>query len=226
MVCLSLTIHLRRLGAVMLGCRRRAAWPWSRRKPGRSSATRRHRRPDGTPAASACPQERARAVNSGQPWHLPYRLWLTIRLGPVPPSPADSASQARGGPRWCRDRAVNDRNGADNHGKSQPSSVQLSSPPRPSTAGHGHQPIRSDTEEVTGSNLVAPTSQNRSQSIVGVPSAALLSFPAEPRPHYPPPRGPADAVRQMASNSVHKRGASACCCFHQRMASAHAASVP
>jgi hypothetical protein len=95
MVCLSLTIHLRRLGAVMLGCRRRAAWPWSRRKPGRSSATRRHRRPDGTPAASACPQERARAVNSGQPWHLPYRLWLTIRLGPVPPSPADGASQAR-----------------------------------------------------------------------------------------------------------------------------------
>jgi hypothetical protein len=35
---------------------------------------------------------------SGQPWHLPYRLWLTIRLGPVPPSPADSASQARGAP--------------------------------------------------------------------------------------------------------------------------------
>jgi hypothetical protein len=53
------------------------------------------------------------------------------------------------GPRWGRDRAVNDRNAADNHGQPQPSSVQLSSPPRPSTAGHGHQPIRSDTEEVT-----------------------------------------------------------------------------
>jgi site-specific recombinase XerD len=71
----------------------------------------------------------------------------------------DSASQARGGPRWGRDRAVNDRNAADNHGQPRPSSVQLSSPPPPSTAGHGHQPIRSDTEGVTGSNPVAPTSK-------------------------------------------------------------------
>jgi hypothetical protein len=42
---------------------------------------------------------------------------------------------------------VNDRNAADNHGQPQPPSVQLNGPPPPSTAGHGHQPIRSDTEE-------------------------------------------------------------------------------
>src|SRR5829696_3403520 len=36
---------------------------------------------------------------------------------------------------------------------------QLSSSPRPSTAGHGRQAIRSDTEGVTGSIPVAPTTR-------------------------------------------------------------------
>jgi len=61
---------------------------------------------------------------------------------------SEGASQARGGPRWGRNRAANDRNAADNHGQPQPSSVRLNSPPRPSTAGHGHPSIRSDTEAV------------------------------------------------------------------------------
>jgi hypothetical protein len=48
---------------------------------------------------------------------------------------------------WGRDRAVSDRNAADNHAQPQQLSVQLSTPPRPSTAGHSYPPIRSDTEQ-------------------------------------------------------------------------------
>ena len=64
------------------------------------------------------------------------------------------------GPQRGRNRAATDRNAADNHGQPQPSSVRLNSTPRPSTAGHGHPSIRSDTEGVTGSNPVAPTRHN------------------------------------------------------------------
>jgi hypothetical protein len=55
--------------------------------------------------------------------------------------------------RWGRSRAVNGRSTSDNHGQPWASSVQLSGPFWPSMAGHGHQPIRSDTEEDTGSGL-------------------------------------------------------------------------
>ena len=70
------------------------------------------------------------------------------------------------GPPWGRDRAVNGRNAADNHGQPQPSSVQLSTPPRPSTAGHGHQPIRPDTEGAGGSTPPAPTTPAVSSTLV------------------------------------------------------------
>ena len=62
----------------------------------------------------------------------------------------------RSGPRWGRDRAVNDWSTADNHGRPQGIIFQL---PRRSTAGHGRQAIRSDTEGVTGSIPVAPTTR-------------------------------------------------------------------
>jgi hypothetical protein len=63
--------------------------------------------------------------------------------------PAWPADQARGGPRWGRSRAVNGRSASDNYGEPRASSVQLSGSFWPSTAAHGQQPIRSDTEEVT-----------------------------------------------------------------------------
>jgi hypothetical protein len=99
MVCLSLTIHLRWLGAVV------PTAVDEPRGPGHEEArSEQHHTTASAPGWDgrnpACPpralRHGRRAVNSGQPWHLPYRLWLTIRLGPVPPSPADSASQARG----------------------------------------------------------------------------------------------------------------------------------
>jgi hypothetical protein len=116
MVCLSLTIHLRRLGAVVLGCRRRAAWLWSRMRPGRSSATRRHRRPDGTPAAQRALHVPSETDASGQPWHLPYRPTVLPKLAvlqvgdwPCRARPADrSWSRRTGAPKASATRR--DRN--------------------------------------------------------------------------------------------------------------------
>src|SRR4030095_3022874 len=78
MVCLSLTIHLRRLGAFVL-----AAVDGQRglgneegpvgAAPHDGVGARTGRQQPSVP--STCREERARAVNSGQPWHLPYRLW-------------------------------------------------------------------------------------------------------------------------------------------------------
>ena len=64
MICLSLTIHLRRLGAVVLGAidgRRGHGHEeaWSEQRHTTASA------PGRDASSPACPQERARAVNPG-----------------------------------------------------------------------------------------------------------------------------------------------------------------
>jgi hypothetical protein len=82
----------------------------------------------------------------------------------------------RSGPRWGRDRAVNDWSTADNHGRPQGIIFQL---PRRSTAGHGRQAIRSDTEQVTGSNPVAPTIQALTSGNAGQFAVHLTSLAEE-----------------------------------------------
>jgi hypothetical protein len=78
MVCLSLTIHLRRLGAFVLtavdgqrGLGHEEGPVGAAPHDGVGARTGRQQ----ASVPSTCPEERARAVNSGQPWHLPYRLW-------------------------------------------------------------------------------------------------------------------------------------------------------
>ena len=58
--------------------RRRAAWPGHEgglvgAAPHDGVGARTGRQQPSVP--STCPEERPRAVNSGQPWHLPYRFW-------------------------------------------------------------------------------------------------------------------------------------------------------
>ena len=75
----------------LLNTERRAAGRGPTRTP---SAPRTGPQQPGVP--SRCPDERTRAVNSGQPWHLPWLPCLSIGLRPALPDPVDSASQARG----------------------------------------------------------------------------------------------------------------------------------
>jgi hypothetical protein len=160
--------------------RRRSVRTRSRTRAGRRFRSDHVRAPEAQrcSASSPRPQVASLAVplpcHSQQSWPVPIGQPRTTPERPGPArfaffagdGSARSGFASRGsigrglhqpGPRWGRDRAVNDRNAADNHRQPQPSSVQLSSPARPSTAGHGHPSIRSDTEGVTGSNPVAPT---------------------------------------------------------------------
>jgi hypothetical protein len=85
-------------------------------------------------------------------WHhyAPPRTLVKDRLG-------EGAGSPQLGPRWGRSRAVIGRNASDNHGEPPASSVQLSPPSQPSTAGHSYQPIRSRTEEARGANPLTST---------------------------------------------------------------------
>jgi hypothetical protein len=79
-------------------------------------------------------------------------------------------------------------------------------PPRPSAAGHSQQPIRSDTEGVTGSNPVAPTRYRRwSGRVFGpgfvIPEAVRRSrgstWAATPLSREPQDANPVDSREQV-----------------------------
>jgi hypothetical protein len=88
------------------------------------------------------------SVGSGHPRTTTVSANALRAVGSAGTERSEEASQARGRPRWGRERAVNGRNASVNHGEPRPSSVQLTTPLRWSAAGHGHPPIRSRTEEV------------------------------------------------------------------------------